>query len=329
MPKIEQTFKEYENWCDALGVHTTSDLNSAIKSGHINEIVNLSEIWHEHNISAVADMIKKNIGTKKLILIAGPSSSGKTTFSMRLKLHLAVLGIKAKTISLDDYFYDSSHIPFEELDLTLFDRLEALDYKLFNKHIKDISDGKAVMTPVFDFTTRKQIKNGKLIELKENEVIIVEGLHALNENIASNIENEKKCKIYCTALTILKKRNGNKISSQRTRLIRRLIRDCKFRSSSPDVTFKMWKDVEDAAEQFIYPYTDSADVVFNSSVLYEFGIYKNYVNDLLANEKINTQYQPYIDKIYSVINDFDSVDLNVVPPMSIIREFVGGGSLIQ
>ena len=328
MSKIEQTFDAYEKWCDALGVHTTQDLNNAIGNGHINEIVNLSEIWHEHNISAVADMIKKNIKTKKLILIAGPSSSGKTSFSIRLKLHLMVLGIGSKTISLDDYYRDLSNIPFDQLDFTKFDDPDAVDFELFNAHIKDIINGKKVITPVFDFTSRKRIDNSKVIELKDNEVIIVEGIHALNDHIASNIDNEKKCKVYCTALTILKKSNGNKISSQRTRLIRRMIRDCKFRASSPDITFQMWGDVEKAAEKYIYPYTDNADVVFNSSVLYEFGVYKKYVEELLHAYPAKAEYKEYTDKIWSVINDFDTIDLGVVPTMSLIREFVGGSSLM-
>lgn len=328
MSKLEKTIAAYEKWCDTLGVYTTTDLNNAIAGGHINEIVNLSEIWHEHNISSVADMIKKNIKTKKLILIAGPSSSGKTSFSIRLRLHLTVLGIGSKTISLDDYYHDLSNIPFEELDHKTFDTVEAFDYELFNKQVKDIIDLKPTMTPVFDFTTRSRIENGKLIELKENEVLIVEGIHALNERFATDIDDDKKCRVYCTALTILKKKNGNKISSQRTRLIRRLIRDCQFRASSPDITFKMWDDVEAAAEKYIYPYTDNADVVFNSSVLYEFGVYKSFVEKLLKKGNYDEKYTPFTDKIWSVINDFDALDVNKVPTMSLIREFVGGGSLM-
>lgn len=326
--KIEKSIAEYENWCNALGVHTTDDLNNSIKNGHIKDIVNLSEIWHSHKISQVADMIKQNIDTKKLILISGPSSSGKTTFSKSLKLHLAVLGIKSRALSLDDYFFDSSDTPFENLDLTTFDVPEAVDISLLNEHIKMITDGKKVMTPVFDFATRKRIENGKEIKLNENEVIIVEGLHALNEKIASNISDKQKCKVYCTALTTLKKRNGNKISSQRTRLIRRLIRDCKFRASSAHLTFKMWQDVEDAAKKYIYPYSDNADIVFNSSVLYEFGIYKKYVEDIMMSEEIIPKHQIFADKILSVINNFDYIDPSVVPPTSIVREFIGGGSLV-
>ena len=327
MSKIDISLSEYKNWCSSIGILCADDLNSAIKNGKINQIINLCEIWHEHNISNIAEMVKNNIDSKKIIMIAGPSSSGKTSFSHRLNLHLKVLGINSKTISLDDYYYDKSNIPLEELDYLTFDYADSLDYNLFGENMKTLLSGKKASLPIFDFATRRRIMGEKEMQLGDNEVIIVEGLHALNDVVTSKVGSGNLFKIYCTALTCLKQNNGDKISSRTTRLLRRLIRDCYFRSSSANFTFQMWDDVEKAAEVNIYPFTDSADVVFNSSVLYEFCVYKNHIPKFIKNGLVDEKYKNFTDKINNLLSDFCTLDDSYVPRMCFIREFIGKSSL--
>lgn len=324
---IGSKIEDYKKWCSSIGIECANDLNNAIKDGRINEIINLSEIWHEHNISNIAELILSHIDTKKIIMVAGPSSSGKTSFSHRLKLHLKVLGINAKTISLDDYYYDKSNVPLEELDFVSFDYASSLDYNLFGENMKSLLEGKETYLPIFDFPTRKQIMNGKKMQLKDNEVVIVEGLHALHDVVTSKVGSDNLYKVYCTALTCIKKNNGDKISSRKTRLFRRLIRDCYFRNSSANFTFKMWDNVEKAAEENIYPFTDSADIVFNSSVLYEFCIYKKHLDKFLKDDLVDEKYIDFANDMKELANQFCPLDDSYAPRMCFIREFIGGSSL--
>ncbi len=324
---IDKSIEVYKKWCAELGIYTAKDINRAVQTGGIVELINLCEIWHEQNISNIAALIAGHIGKKQLVLIAGPSSSGKTSFANRLKLHLKVLGIRSKTLSMDDYFYDKSDVDPKDLDYTSFDYIEAMDYVLFNQHVAAILEGETVSTPRFDFPTRRQIPNAKEISLESDEALIVEGIHALNEKISDRVDDARKYKIYCTALTSISRDDGERISSRDTRLIRRLIRDCYFRNSSPDLTFRMWQDVEKAAQVNIYPYTDSADIVFNSSVLYEFCVYKKHLDKFLQKNPPSDIYQPYLDKIDAIVREFLSIDDSMVPHTSFLREFIGGSSL--
>ena len=327
MSKIDKSLEEYKNWCSSLGILCADDINRASAQGEINNIINLSEIWHEHCISNIAETIKENIGSKKIIMIAGPSSSGKTSFSHRLMLHLKVLGINAKTISLDDYYYDKSDTPLEELDYLTFDYADSLDYNLFGENMKTLLSGAEASLPIFDFATRRQIIGKKNMRLNDNEVIIVEGLHALNDVVTSRVGGGNLYKIYCTALTCLKRNDGSKISPRSARLLRRLIRDCYFRSSNANFTFQMWDDVEKAAEVNIYPFTDSADVVFNSSVLYEFCVYKKHAAKFMSDGQVSEKYKNFTDSINSLLSDFSPLDDSFVPRMCFVREFIGGSSL--
>lgn len=327
MSKIDKSLEEYKNWCESLGILCADDLSRSIKNGEINTVINLTEIWHEHCISNIAEEIKENIKNKKIIMVAGPSSSGKTSFSARLKLHLKVMGINAKTISLDDYYYDKSNTPLEELDYLTFDYADSLDYNLFGENMKALLEGKTVSLPIFDFATRRQISGKKNMRLCDNEVVIVEGIHALNDIVTSKIGVGNLFKVYCTALTCLKRNNGDKISSRATRLLRRLIRDCYFRSSTADFTFKMWDDVENAAKVNIYPFTDSADVVFNSSVLYEFCVYKKHIAKFMADGLVDEKYKDFKENINSLLGDFCTIDDSLIPRMCFVREFIGGSSL--
>lgn len=329
MARIDDCLSEYREWCSKLGIVTISDLNRIIAEGRVNWLINVSEIWQEQKISEIAKQIKDNIENKKLIMISGPSSSGKTSFANRLALHLKVLGIGAIAISLDDYYLPRERIPLDENGKYDFETIEALDYNLFNENVNDLIAGKTAKLPIFDFKSSSPCEKGRSLTLKKDEVIIVEGIHGLNDKLTSNISGNNKYRIYCTALTALCRDDGSKIRSRTTRLIRRLIRDYNFRGTGIERTLEQWPLVEKGAEKFIFPFTDSADIIFNSSILYEHCIYKIYLNELLFGCSEGTSGYETTRELTELINKFKHIDREFVPKTSLVREFVGGSTLIE
>lgn len=329
MTKIDNCIEEYREWCRKLDIVTISDINRIISEGNANRLINLSEIWQEQKISEIAKQIKDNIDKKKIILISGPSSSGKTSFANRLALHLKVLGIGSVAISLDDYYLPREKIPLDENGKYDFETIEALDYGLFNQNVYDLIEGKTALLPIFDFKTSSPLAEGKEITLKEDEVIIVEGIHGLNPKLTSNIDQDRKYRIYCTALTALLRDDGTKIRSRTTRLIRRLIRDYNFRGTGVERTLAQWPLVEKGAEKHIFPFTDSADIIFNSSLLYEHCVYKIYLNELLFGVAEGSSGYETTKDLTDLINRFKLIDREFVPGTSLVREFVGGSTLIE
>lgn len=322
MDRINECLMEYKGWCEKLGITTVSDVNKLIRDGKTSWLINISEIWQEQKISEIAKTIKDNISKKKIILISGPSSSGKTSFATRLQLHLKVLGINAVSISLDNYYIEKQYIPLGEDGKPDLEALEAIDYKRFNKNVEELIEGKEVLIPIYDFGKACIVKERPL-SLKPDEVIIVEGIHGLNDKLSSDVPDENKYKIYCSALTALSMDDGTRIKSRTTRLIRRLIRDFNFRNSSYQYTFELWPSVERGAEKNIFPYTDNADIIFNSSLLYELCVYKNPLNELFMDAEGDTINAETISQLSSLVNNFRSIEKIYTPPSSIIREFVG------
>ena len=322
MDRISECLMEYKGWCEKLGITTVSDVNKLIRDGKTSWLINISEIWQEQKISEIAKTIKDNISKKKIILISGPSSSGKTSFATRLQLHLKVLGINAVSISLDNYYIEKQYIPLGEDGKPDLEALEAIDYKRFNKNVEELIEGKEVLIPIYDFGKACIVKERPL-SLKPDEVIIVEGIHGLNDKLSSDVPDENKYKIYCSALTALSMDDGTRIKSRTTRLIRRLIRDFNFRNSSYQYTFELWPSVERGAEKNIFPYTDNADIIFNSSLLYELCVYKNPLNELFMDAEGDTVNAATISQLSSLVNNFRSIEKIYTPPSSIIREFVG------
>ena len=329
MARIDDRLDEYRDWCNKLGIVTVSDINKLITEGRVNWLINVSEIWQEQKISEIARQIKDNITKKKIIMISGPSSSGKTSFANRLALHLKVLGISSCAISLDDYYLPRERIPLDENGKYDFETIEALDYRLFNKNVCDLIEGKRTELPIFDFRSSAPKAETRSLTLSDDEVIIVEGIHGLNPKLTANIPADNKYRIYCTALTALCRDDGSKIRSRTTRLIRRLIRDYNFRSTDVERTLEQWPLVERGAEKFIFPFTDSADIIFNSSILYEHCIYKIYLNELLFG--MNEEHSGYesTKELRELINSFRHIDREFVPRTSLVREFVGGSTLIE
>lgn len=322
--KLYATFNEYDKLHKVLGVQNISELNSWIKSGRISEIIRISEALHEKKIANIADMIAAD-KRRKLILIAGPSSSGKTTFAQRLGIQLRVNGITSIALSMDNYFVNRADTPVDENGNYDFECLEAIDLKLFNEQLTALLNGEEVDLPTFDFTdgTRKYL--GNKAKLEENQVLIVEGIHGLNEKLTESIEREKKFKIYISALTVLNIDDYNRVSTSDSRLLRRTLRDSQFRSHSAEATMKMWPSVRSGEEKHIFPYQEDADVMFNSSLVYEAAVMKTFLEPVLASVSPDKPEYSEAKRLYEFLGYLLPISVEEVPVNSILREFTGGG----
>jgi len=325
--KLFQVLAEHKKWGEILEVSNVGSLNQLIASGKANELIHVSEALHEKKIAYIADEIKNNASNIKVVLISGPSSSGKTTFAHRLAIHLRVNGLKPVTISLDDYFVNRDLTPRDEDGNYDFEALEAIDIDLFNDHLLRLIHGEEVEIPIFNFHTGYREAHGRKLKLQENQIIIVEGIHGLNEKLTSAVDHKNKYKIYVSALTQLSLDNYNPISTTDTRLIRRLVRDYHFRSSSAQKTLEMWPSVRRGEIKNIFPFQEEADIMFNSALLYELAVLKNYALPLLESIDPSTEEYSEARKLIDFLSYFLSISPDTVPPTSIIREFIGGSSL--
>ncbi len=322
--KLYATFNEYDKLHKILGVQNVTELNNWIKNGKISELVRISEAIHEKKIVHIADMIAEN-KDKKIVLIAGPSSSGKTTFAQRLGIQLRVNGITPIVLSMDNYFVNRDENPVDEKGNYDFECLESIDLKLFNEQLMDLINGKEVKLPTFDFTTGTRKYLGNTAKLNENEVLIIEGIHGLNEELTSAIPRKNKFKIYISALTALNIDDCNRISTADCRLLRRILRDSKFRSHPAIATLKMWNMVRNGEEKYIFPYQEDADVMFNSSLVYEPAVIKNMLEPVLAAVDHNSPEYAEAKRLYEFLGYFLPISVDEVPVNSILREFTGGG----
>jgi len=324
--KIIKTIEEYRDWNDVIGISNVFELNEMIQKGKVKEIINIAEIMHEKNISKIADEIKRD-RNKKVILVSGPSSSGKTTFANRLMLNLRVNGITPEIISLDDYFIDADLSPRDEEGKPNFEDIDSIDVKLFVKDINALVRGEEIDAPRFDFKTGKSCPGARKIRLKDDGVVIVEGIHALNEKLVEGVSPSNLYKVYCSALTALCFDNGTPISPTDTRILRRIIRDNNFRNCEAARTLDMWKSVSKGEVKNIFPYENNIDVIFNSSNVYEFSVYRKIGEPLLreANEKLGGN--EFCERLIDLLSYFEPLDDKYIPPMSIVREFIGGSSI--
>ena len=322
--KLYNTFNDYDKLHKILNVSNVSELNNWIKSGKIADLIRISEALHEKKIANIADMIAGD-RNKKIVLIAGPSSSGKTTFAQRLGIQLRVNGIEAVTLSMDNYFVNRKDTPKDENGNYDFECLEAIDVKLFNEQLTALLNGEEVELPTFDFTDGSRHYLGNKAQLKDNQVLVVEGIHGLNEKLTESIPRENKFKIYISALTALNIDDYNRISTTDSRILRRMLRDSKYRSHSATATLKMWPSVRNGEEKYIFPYQEDADVMFNSSLIYEIAILKTYVEPLLASVDRNEPEFSEAKRLYEFLGYFLPIEKDDIPINSIIREFIGGG----
>jgi uridine kinase len=321
--KLARIFYETEQWGNILGVGDVGSLNGKVDNGDIVNIVHVAEGLHEKKIAYIADMIheRKNV---KLVLIAGPSSSGKTTFARRLGIQLRVNGFIPIPIGLDDYFVDREKTPKDEYGEYDFESIYALDLELFNEHLEGLLKGEEIEIPTFNFKKGHREWNGHKIKLPENGVLIIEGIHGLNEMLTSSIPKENKFKVYISALTQLNLDNHNRIATTDVRMIRRIVRDFLSRGYGGEQTLKMWPSIRRGEEKNIFVFQEEADVMFNSTLVYELCVLKKYALEEL--KKITPDSPVYYEalRLRSFLNFFKEVDMKVVPENSILREFVGG-----
>ncbi len=322
--KLYATFDEYDKLHRILGVENVAQLNKCIQDGKYGDLIRVSEALHEKKIAQIAENIAKD-KNKKIVLIAGPSSSGKTTFAQRLGVQLKTNGIKAVTLSMDNYFVNREDNPKDEDGNYDFECLESIDIKLFNDQLTALLNGMEVELPTFDFTTGSRVYLGNKAKLHNDEVLVIEGIHGLNEKLTLSIPREYKYKIYISALTALNIDDYNRISTTDSRLLRRMLRDSKYRSHPADATIRMWPSVRRGEEKYIFPYQEEADVIFNSSLVYEISALKSYVEPLLVSVPHDAPEFSEAKRLYEFLGYFLPVEIDDIPLNSIIREFVGGG----
>ncbi|KAJ50432.1 uridine kinase [Clostridium tetanomorphum] len=321
--KLAKIFRETEEWGEILDVADVGALNEKVKNGEIIDIIRVAEALHEKKAAYIADMISERNDTK-IVLIAGPSSSGKTTFSRRLGIQLRVNGLIPVPLGLDDYFIDRENTPKDENGDYDFESIYALDLKLLNEHLQAILNGEEVEIPTYNFKTGKREWNGNKTKLPDNGILIVEGIHGLNDILTSSIPKEKKFKIYISALTQLNLDSHNRIATTDVRIIRRIVRDYLSRGYKGEETLKMWPSIRRGEEKNIFVYQENADVMFNSTLVYELCVLKKFALEELS--KINKSSAVYYEalRLKSFLNFFKDVDISYVPDNSILREFIGG-----
>ena len=318
------TFYDYTKWGNQIGINNAADLNEVVSTGEYNRLIHVAETYYNNQLSKIADEIYNNRKRIKIVLIAGPSSSGKTTTSKKLEIHLQSKGIKTHQISIDDYFLDREKTPKLENGELDLESLNAVDVTLFNKHLTKLLEGERVELPEYNFVLGKREYKGKNLWLGDNDIIIIEGLHGLNEDLTSSIERNKKYKIYISPLTQLNIDNHNRIHTSDTRKLRRIIRDNKYRSYSASETLSMWKNIREGEEKYIFPYQDDADNIINSALIYELGILKTYAEPLLFSvEESDPMYSEAL-RLINFLRNFLPIPSEEIPSDSVLREFIGG-----
>ncbi|MGB9779689.1 nucleoside kinase [Caldanaerobacter sp.] len=327
VPKLASIFKEAEEWVHILGINYVASLNEVIKKGGARDLVLVSEAFHEKKISKIADYIASN-RMIKVVLIAGPSSSGKTSFIHRLSVQLKVNGLKPFAISLDNYFVPRELTPKDEFGNYDFESIDALDLPLFNEHLIKLIQGEEVEIPIFNFKTGEREPVGRKVQLEKDQIILMEGIHGLNEKLTAQIPKDNKYKIYVSAITQLNLDEHNRIPTSQTRLIRRIVRDSQFRSSDAAETINMWPRVRKGEERWIFPYQEQADVMFNSFLPYELPVLKKYAEPLLKKVPKDEPAYSIAKEMLEFLSYFYPIeDELAIPPNSIIREFIGGSCL--
>ena len=323
--KMFEIFKEHHRWQNILGMRTVGDLNEAIEQGHTNQLIQIGEALQEKKIGQIADEIARRPGIK-MVLIAGPSSSGKTTTCKRLSIQLAVNGLKPIGISLDDYFLDREQTPLDESGDYDFEHLHALNIPLLNEQMNALLRGEEVELPRYNFQLGRSEMSGKRLQLKGNEVLVVEGIHALNPELTAQIPDSQKFRVYASALTTILLDNHNYIPTTDNRLLRRIIRDFKYRGVSAQETIRRWPSVRKGENRWIFPFQENADAMFNSAMLFELAVIKRQAEPLL--EQVPESCVEYAEayRLRKFLKYIKPISEDQIPPTSLLREFLGGSS---
>ena len=323
--KMFDIFKEHHRWQEILGIRTVGDFNQAIDAGHATDIINISEALQEKKLAKIAEEIASRKGVK-LVLLAGPSSSGKTTSCKRLSIQLAVNGLKPLQISLDDYFVDRDKTPKDENGEFDFESIYALNLDLLNEQFNALFRGEEVELPKYDFPSGKSVKSGKKLKLEPNNVLVVEGIHALNPELTAHVPEEQIFRVYASALTTILLDNHNYIPTTDNRLLRRIIRDYKYRGVSAQETIRRWPSVRAGENRWIFPFQENADAMLNTAMLYELSVLKMQAEPLLQQVPENSEEFAEAYRLLKFLKYFKGIPYNNLPPTSLLREFLGGSS---
>lgn len=328
--KLFNVFRENSTWCNIIGVKDIATVNKAIMAGHSKKMIQIAEALHERKYAAIADQIYARKDDVKLVLLAGPSSSGKTTTSMRIALQLKVLGLNPVVLAMDNYFVDREDTPKDENGNYDFECLGAMDLNLLNTQLNQLFNGEEVEIPTFNFAEGRKEFRGNKVKMGPNDILIMEGIHALNPALTSEIESRRKFKIYASALTSLSIDENNSVSTTDNRMLRRMVRDNNFRGTSAEQTILRWASVHGGEYKNIFPYQENADAMFNSSLIYELPLLKHYAEPLLR--RIPPASPAYAEslrllKFLSYITEMTPAEHAAVPPTSVMREFIGGSTL--
>lgn len=321
---LYDAYMEFNKLNNTFGISTIGDLNRNILQGKTNDIIQVAEAIHDRKLVELVQDIEKRKNIK-MVLIAGPSSSGKTTFAQKLGVQLKLTGYNPITISMDNYFKERKDTPLGEDGKYNFETVDALDIELFNSQMKDLIDGKTVELPEFDFVVGTKKYNGKFLKLEKNDVMIIEGIHALNPILTKFTPDENKYKVYIAPITTLNIDGYTKISSSDSRFLRRMVRDYTTRGHSVDRTFELWGNVKKGEEEYIYPFVDDADFIYNSSLNYEPSVMKTFAQPLLLQVDSNSEFYSEARRLYAYLNNFTPLETGNIPINSIIREFIGNG----
>ncbi len=324
--KLFHTFQESKEWVKILGVNYVGDLNALIASGKISEMLKIQEAFHDKKIAQIADMIYRRKDSVRVVLIAGPSSSGKTTFAKRLRIHLRVVGLNPVTLSTDNYFVDREKTPLDENGEPDYESFEAIDHELLREHLSMLIKGEEIQVPKFNFHTGHRSNKTIPLKLQKNDIVIIEGIHGLNPRLTEGIPDENKFRIYVSALTQLNIDAINRIPTRDTRLIRRIVRDMKYRGHDAKTTIQMWPKVQKGEEKWIFPYQEEADVMFNSALVHELAVLKIYAEPILR--VLDSSEKEYAEalRLLNFLSHFMGLLPDEIPPTSIVREFIGGSS---
>jgi uridine kinase len=325
-PKMFDIFKEYVGWNKIMNLNNVGDFNQSCRNNQTFNHIKVSEALHEKKVAEIAEMVSKKSEKVRFVLVSGPSSSGKTTFSKRLSIQLMVCGLKPIVLSLDNYFVNRDATPLDENGEWDFEHLHALDLPLFNQQLKQLLDGDEVEVPFFNFEDGKRYFKGEKLKLNDDSVLVLEGIHALNPALIPDIPQETTFKVYVSALTTISIDNHNWIPTADTRLLRRIIRDYRFRNYSARETIARWPSVRRGEEKWIFPFQENADVMFNSALLFELAVLKRHAEPILAEVPKYCEEYTETHRLIKFLNYFISIPEREIPPTSLLREFVGGSS---
>lgn len=321
-PMLDKAFEEYRRWAEVQGIPTVARLNQIAQSSEALEFIQASETLHERKLAALADRIADDPAIR-LVLIAGPSSAGKTTFTKKLAIHLRTVGLRPRIVGLDDYFVDRDQTPLGSDGQPDFEALEALDLELLNQHLVELLEGREIQAPIYDFKTGRRKEQRRPIRLQKGEILLIEGIHGLNDRLTASVGEGQKFRIFISALTQLSLDRRFRISTTDNRLIRRLVRDYQFRGYSALHTLRMWPSVRRGEDRNIFPFQERAQAVFNSALDYELAVLRTYAIPLLRQVPPSDPQSTHALRLIEFLEHFVPIPAHLVPPYSILREFIG------